>query len=213
MSQNQLPDANSPDFRDEDWISAAETMRRARAAIPKGPIHEILTKRAHVGLLRAHAALMVVNDVDRSTNVLVGPRFWWAEGQAALEQNWALGDFETWFDHKARYQVFGVRFYREDVDLIVRTATAGQDEPAMLSAHPPESGGRPMSELWPDWVAELAQYIHDEGYPEGKGAAGADMLIAAIETRLVEQGKKAPGRTTVQATVKAVLQRHRSAGN
>ena len=78
---------------------------------------------------------------------------------------------------------------------------------------PKPKGGRPMSSLWPDWVAELTLYIEDTGLPEGIGYGGQSKVIAAIESRLMAKGLDAPTRTTVQETVRAVLRMHRSAGN
>ncbi len=69
-----------------------------------------------------------------------------------------------------------------------------------------------MSALWPEWVAELASLIHEEGIPEGSGARGTDELISSVADRLVARGLEAPARTTVQETAKAVLRRLRNAG-
>ncbi len=77
----------------------------------------------------------------------------------------------------------------------------------------PVSGGRPMSALWPSWVAELATLLHEEGVPAGAGSKGADELIAKVSDRLAEQGLEGPSRSTVQDTARAVLSRLRKAGN
>lgn len=108
-------------------------------------------------------------------------------------------------------------------DLIQRARAAEQEgpssvankacEPAALKKEPLRAGGRPRSGRWPDWVAELAFHLHENGYPLGDGAAGQDSLIAAVESRLIQRGREAPGRTTVQETVRAVLVRYREAGN
>ena len=37
-----------------------------------------------------------------------------------------------------------------------------------------------MAATWPDWVAELVNYIHEHGVPEGDGVAGVDMLLKAV---------------------------------
>lgn len=211
MSRENGPGEEPPAFRDEDWISAAATISLVRNATLSPMAHVALAKRAHAGLLRAHATLMIVNKTQRYPNCELPASFWWAEGHEALIQNWELGDFETWANQKVRYQAFGVRFHREDVDQMVRASTVAIDRPSNLS--PRDAGGRPMSALWPDWVGELAAYIHEVGIPAGEGAVGLDAIIATIEERLVERGLAAPSRTTVQATAKAVLTRLRSAGN
>ena len=76
-----------------------------------------------------------------------------------------------------------------------------------------EQNGRPISKLWPDWVAELTLYIEEVGLPEGRDNRGQTQVINEIESRLMEKGLEAPSRTTVQPTVRAVLRAHRLAGN
>jgi len=76
---------------------------------------------------------------------------------------------------------------------------------------PEEKGGRPMSALWPEWVAELASLVHENGYPEGQGTKGMEELISNVEERLAARNLEAPARATVQATAQAVLRRYRSA--
>jgi predicted nucleotide-binding protein len=44
---------------------------------------------------------------------------WWAQGEAALTQNWTTGDFETWIDHKIHLKAFGVMFRRADVQKMI----------------------------------------------------------------------------------------------
>ena len=197
-------------FRAEDWLSSAETIKRVREATLSPAAHSTLATRAHAGLVRAHAALMVINDTQRHPDCAVPAAFWWAKGHEALTQNWEVGDFETWIRNKVRYQIFGVRFHREDVDRMLGPARGARSSPAALEGR--DGGGRPMSALWPEWVAELVRQIHDEGVPEGIGAGGSDELIATIADRLAKRGLDAPSRTTVQPTAKAVLHRLR-AGN
>lgn len=209
MVANETDSASEP-FRPEDWISAAETIRRVRAATISFTAHIAIAKRAHAGLLRARAELLVINDTQRHRDVDVAPRFWWAEGHEALEQNWEVGDFETWIDQKIKFQVFGVRFHRDDLRLMTPTAFSEEPAPASIAR---ESGGRPMSALWPGWVAELAAVLHEEGVPPGAAASGADELIGRIADRLAARGMEGPTRSTVQETVKAVLRRMREAEN
>lgn len=170
--------------------------------------HVDLARRAHAGLLRAHARLLIINDNQRYRDCDVPAGFWWAEGQAALTQNWELGDFETWIKKSTRYRVFGVRFHREDVETML--GPPPRKPSALQSVSARDVGGRPMSELWPEWVAELARHLHDEGVPSGAGVSGSDELIAAIADKLAQRGLEAPARATVQATAKAVLRRLRA---
>ena len=144
---------------------------------------------------------------DERTDVLVPKEFWWAEGHEALEQSWQVGDFSTWIDRERHIRAFGVWFYRADLEKMIPKAF-GQNTPPVQ-----KSAGRTMSKDWPEWVAELAAFIHDEGIPAGQGSEGQDELIAAIDQRLMGRGLKAPGRSTVQEAARAVLIRLRQAGN
>jgi hypothetical protein len=78
---------------------------------------------------------------------------------------------------------------------------------------PVARGGRPKSENWTNWIAELVSYMHQEGIPDGSGVEGQDAVIGAVEERLAERGLDSLSRSTVQAAVRAVLVRLRSAGN
>jgi hypothetical protein len=163
-----------------------------------------IATRAYAGLLRSNAALLIYKQ-ERLRDQHVPHTFWWAKGYAALTQNWDLGDFETWIDKKIHIQAFGVRFLRADLDEML-----GSVSPAVRPAIAAESGGRPRSELWPEWVAELVMLIHDEGIPE---SPRVEDLIKRVADRLAERDLDAPGRTTVQDTARAVLRRLQDAGN
>ena len=58
---------------------------------------------------------------------------------------------------------------------------------AVAAAAPPIGAGRPRSEKWSDWIAELVAYVHDEGIPDGVGTEGQEPVIAAVDSRLIEQ--------------------------
>lgn len=73
-----------------------------------------LCVRAHAGLVRTKARLLIVGD-DRCENTPIPRAFWWAEGHEALEQNWATGDFSTWIDRRVHWQAFGISFALDDV--------------------------------------------------------------------------------------------------
>ena len=195
-------------FREEDWISAAATIALVRTATLSPTANVALATRAHAGLLRAHCALLIINGTQRHTDCEVPREFWWAEGHDALEQNWEVGDFETWINKTVRFQVFGARFHRDDIERIVGSSQIGRIRPEPAANK--ESGGRPMSTLWPEWVAELAGLIHEEGVPAGSGTKGTEDLISTIANRLAERGLEAPARATVQETAKAVLRRIRA---
>lgn len=211
-----LPDVNGEagedeelqGFREEDWISAAATITQVRVATLSPNSNIALATRAHAGLLRARCALLIINETQRHTDCEVPREFWWARGHNALEQNWEVGDFETWINKTVRLQVFGVCFHRDDVERIVGSGHVERSRPEPAAKK--EAGGRPMSPLWPEWVAELASLIHEAGVPEGSGTKGAGDLISTIANRLAERGLEAPARATVQEAAKAVLLRMRA---
>lgn len=196
-------------FDPNEWLRAAEALSLMTKAYPGGGGTFTLAKRAHVGLIRTHADLFIAGAEQRA-NFEVPKAFWWAEGKVALEQNWTTGDFETWIEGRARLQAFGVKFHKQGVLEMLPRAARAVSEPPPLQV---QTRGRPRSEAWPQWVAELVAYIHEEGMPAGEGTRGQDELIAAVEDRLSGRGLEAPSRTTVQETAKAVLLRLREPEN
>jgi uncharacterized protein (TIGR02391 family) len=98
-----------------DWIPAREAFHLAIRAVGPNLAREALCKRAHHGLIRARAAQLFVDDRLKE-NVDIPKGFWWAEGEAALTQNWKAGDFETWIDSKVHLRAFGVSFSRSDIE-------------------------------------------------------------------------------------------------
>lgn len=198
--------AKAPEpFQPDDWVSAAATIRRVRAET-LSPTAEIdIATRANAGLLRSNAALLIYKD-ERRTDQNVPHTFWWARGYEALTQNWQLGDFETWIDKRVQIQAFGVRFHKVDLDLMLAPVSQAT-KPAVAAA---DAGGRPMSALWPEWVAELVMLIHDEGIPE---SPKVEDLMNRVADRLAERDLEAPGRSTVQDAARAVLRRFQGAEN
>ena len=105
-----------------------------------------------------------------------------------------------------------------DLEKMLREQEAAESSPeiaAQSAADAPIAGrgGRPKSEKWTDWIAELVNYFYEEGVPDGSGADGQDALIGAIEERLAARDLEGPSRSTVQPAVRAALLRLRSAGN
>ncbi|MEA1072045.1 hypothetical protein [Sphingomonas sp. LY160] len=96
------------------WIAAH--VARNLVINPPSESAEILALcvRAHAGLVRTRARLLIVGSVH-TENTLIPPAFWWAEGHEALEQNWATGDFSTWIDQSVHWQAFGITFALNDV--------------------------------------------------------------------------------------------------
>jgi hypothetical protein len=105
--------SDTPTSENEEWISAASAI--ALLGMDNLPGARTICKRAHAGLIKARAERFI-RDGRSADNVDVPVEFWWAEGGAALDQNWATGDFDTWIDQRIRLQAFGVTFRRSDIE-------------------------------------------------------------------------------------------------
>ncbi|WP_394999192.1 hypothetical protein [Sphingomonas sp.] len=94
------------------WIPARAAL--AAVKVPNDPFSAInaLCTRANAGLVKARARLLVVGDT-REENAAVPAEFWWAEGHAALKQDWNVGDFSTLVSRDVQIRAFGVSF---DID-------------------------------------------------------------------------------------------------
>ena len=97
----------------EEWVSAASAIALLGMKHLLGT--RTICKRAHAGLIKARAKRFI-RDGRSADNVDIPAEFWWAEGGAALDQNWTTGDFDTWIDHRIHLQAFGVTFCRSDIE-------------------------------------------------------------------------------------------------
>ncbi|MGD9664080.1 MAG: hypothetical protein AB7U34_02575 [Novosphingobium sp.] len=86
----------------EQWVSASKALE-----IVGDPV--ALCKRLNAGLVFALAERFLVNG-EVQKQPLVPKEFWWAQGHAALEQDWEAGDFSTWIDKRNCLEAFGVTF-------------------------------------------------------------------------------------------------------
>ena len=92
--------------RAEEWISAADAVRLLRSSLTSDRAAEIaICQRAHSGLVRSRATYLL-EDGKKFENHEIPQEFWWAEGEYALTQNWAIGDFDTWIDHTYHWKAF-----------------------------------------------------------------------------------------------------------
>lgn len=91
------------------WVPAAKALALVTEHQAQYPAMVALCKRAHQGLVRARARCLKLGD-KIGENVLVPEKFWWAEGEEALEQDWKTGDFSTWIDRTFHWQAFDVSF-------------------------------------------------------------------------------------------------------
>lgn len=86
----------------EHWIDAAEALEIAGDRIS-------LCTRLYAGLIPARARTLTIDDKS-ADGATVPKSFWWAKGHAALEQDWASGDFSTAIDREKQVFAFGVTF-------------------------------------------------------------------------------------------------------
>jgi hypothetical protein len=124
--------------RENDWIASSEAVRLLKTAFSTYEAQMTICRRAHGGLIRARAQRFIFDGTKRD-NFEIPKEFWWAEGHAALTQNWTAGDFETWtHDHQSLLQAFGVSFFRADIDKIAPAAPSPSISPG-ASAEPSRS--------------------------------------------------------------------------
>lgn len=124
----------------EEWITAASAVTLLGMNHFAGT--RAICKRAHAGSIKARAQRFI-RDERAADNVDIPVEFWWAEGGAALHQNWASGDFDTWIDHQVHLEAFGVTFRRSDIeevnptpavqDVAAKPSIATQTEPVKFS--------------------------------------------------------------------------------
>jgi hypothetical protein len=161
----------------EEWISAAEALRLVAAAVKndKYMAQTTICKRAHNGLIRTRAAHFKSGNESRA-NCEVLSEFWWAEGEAALTQNWVMGDFETWVKRRSpklgvvssetHEMAFGVSFLRADIEKMLPTEATASVEP---KAAPATKGGRPSADWWEDLLINICfQYFRGDLKPKSQ---------------------------------------------
>jgi predicted nucleotide-binding protein len=112
----------------EEWITADEAVRMVASVMGHPVAARAICKRAHDGLIAARAERFIRAD-EISNNVDVPREFWWAQGEAALTQNWAAGDFDTWIKERLHLKAYGVSFRRVDIEKIVPQRTEGKTSP------------------------------------------------------------------------------------
>lgn len=188
---------------DDDWISASVALALVARTVPIGQARDAICHRAGAGLIRARASRFFT-DGRAFENSEIPAGFRSGVGAPSVHEDWATGDLESLIDDDLNTDsAFGVEFYRADIERIRGVASAS----ARLVS---DDAGRQRSDLWPEWIAELVALVHEIGVPEGHGSQGQAELIQAVEEALAKRGRRTLARTTVQSTVKAVLNRLRA---
>jgi hypothetical protein len=173
------------------WISAAEAVELLKPIMKPYTAQMTICTRAHSGLIRAHAERYMI-DSKVADNREVPKDFWWAEGQAALEQNWSIGDFETWIDHRIHLRAFGVSFLRADIEKMIPVANTETPAATVITATPsPGKGGRPKADWWEDLWIEICRQLY---VGDLKPKTQADIERAMLQW-ISDQDKSAGGTT------------------
>ncbi len=105
----------------DEWIRPSEAVEMLQPILNSHSARMRICKRAHEGMIKARAEQYRHGDHSYSA-VDIPKEFWWAEGQDALEQDWAAGDFSTWIEGGSiQLKAFGVLFARADVAKMLPT--------------------------------------------------------------------------------------------
>jgi predicted nucleotide-binding protein len=163
----------------EDWVSASEAVKLVKRVMgSEFSAQKTICTRAHAGLIRSRAARFVrilprrgpsPGGPVEQNDVEVPRDFWWAGGEAALEQNWQVGDFETWSNNNfMQCKAYGVSFLRSDIMSMIPSDVAA------LVAQAPQSSsargskifiGHGHSDAWralKDFIVEDLHLTYDE---------------------------------------------------
>jgi hypothetical protein len=187
-----------------EWIRAADASRLLKPAFGNETMARMtICKRAHAGFIRARAEHYEEGTSLKRANFDVPMEFWWARGEAALQQNWIAGDFETWINQRTHLKAFGVSFARPDIETLVPASIAAPSFVAQLHAASannvpepklqPAKGGRLPADWWENLLIEIC-FQHFRG--DLKPKTQADIL------RAMQEWITAHGHDAAESTVK-----------
>src|SRR5215203_5691464 len=111
----------------KQWITAAKALAIVAEHSSPSLARIGLCSRAHADLVATMAKLFTVGDKRREDGP-VPVEFWWADGGAALDQDWAAGDFSTWLNRKVECKAFGVLFELEGVLAMIPWERRGRSQ-------------------------------------------------------------------------------------
>ena len=221
--QDFRPRSNPSDPRKkpEAWLSASKAVTLGARGARNGYSERDLVSRAAAGQLRSWAEVLVVGETRWSGGEI--PSKFWEEFRFGKTQDWNVGDFDISVEGRFQVEAQGVSFSLGDLEMLFPKSFHGTprnkvpkakalDRTATIQPDTRAKGGRKLSPSWPEWVAELVAHIHENGIPEGHGAGGVDVVLAAVAERLAARGLEGPARSTTHDTMRAVLLRMRGAG-
>ena len=139
----------------DEWIRAAEAVQLLKPVL-KGTYSAQMRicARAHAGLIRARADRFMM-DERAEGNFDIPKEFWWAEGNAALKQDWEAGDFSTWLKQTHHLRAFGVSFFRADIEKMILARAVTAPASAVPIEPMPAKGGRPPADWWEDLLIDV----------------------------------------------------------
>lgn len=124
----------------DNWLSAAEAMKRAESIIDQYSAKILIASRAHAGMIRTKAQKLIKRGggdcwrLDKDEVVfdeILPADFWRAEGHDTLERNWESGDFAAWIEERGgnklyperinrHWQAYGVLFARDGIEELLK---------------------------------------------------------------------------------------------
>jgi hypothetical protein len=182
----------------KEWLTSSETIDLVREEIGlyQGPL--TVCTRAHAGLVKTRA-LLLSQGSKTSENAEIPKKFWWADGEAALTQDWRAGDFSSWIGDRhydrQEWKAFGVEFLAADIYRLLNRSPPAEGSTAPTS--PKNKGGRPQKAFWEDlWVEIARQLFLGDLKPERQ----ADIEKAMLD--FVSARGEEVGETTVRDSAK-----------
>ena len=136
----------------EDWLSARQTRDMVSVALYTQDPFRPIVSRVSAGLIRTRAQIFDFNGL-RERDFEIPIKFWADYGDNYFICDWNIGDFSTLVGETPRAFAYGVCFHREGLREMVPHAFK-EVAKVTLPTESKDPGGRRMSELWPDWVAE-----------------------------------------------------------
>ena len=212
--------AGSPTQNPRVWLSTNNTLTLGEKSSQFGFGPNDLLKQAANGKLRSWASRLIVGETAWSGGEIT-PKFWEA-CRGSKVQDWRYGYFEIIVEGRFAVRAEKVRFHLRDLRTLFPETFAHHRRLLARKKPPPTEtvpsrdsrvakGGRRMSASWPQWVAEVVAYMHENGIPPGTGAGGVDVVLNTVADRLATRGLDGPARTTSQETMRAILLRLREA--
>lgn len=145
---------------DLDWIPAREAYRLVCERNGSVDADISIARRAHAGIIRTMAEHVIKEqrtarsrkETVEENHVELPKGFWWAEGEAALEQDWTTGDFATEVcdefsgPGQYRWQAFGVMFERSGIEVMLAPAHPTETASDIIFAADPAAPARMPTE-------------------------------------------------------------------